>query len=105
MHCLLTLAQAEQRKLCLPLKPEEIWYALTPVTIFDPAEKAVLAQRGNAVAVFKPCSHAVAAKGGWRRASFKTVKTKEHWTSGPSGPALLLWGGQLCKAKGREPPT
>ena len=55
--------------------------------------ETVLAQRGNAVAVFKRGSRAAAAKGSWRRASFKTVKTKEHWTlwasSGAANSAQL----------------
>ena len=91
MHCLLKLTPADQRKLCLHLKPEDVWYALTRATTLDPAVKAVLAQRGNAVAVCKRGSRAAAAKGSWRRASFKTVKNKEHWTLCPaSGPALGL---------------
>ena len=47
MNCLLTLAPADQRKLCLHLKPEGVWYALTWATTLDPAVKAKLAQRGS----------------------------------------------------------
>ena len=53
---------------------------LVRATTLDPAMKAVRAQRGNAVAVFKRGSRATTAKGGLHRASCKTVKTKEHWT-------------------------
>ena len=93
MHCLLTLEPADQRKLCQHLKAGDVWYALTRATTLDPAVKAVLAQRGNAIAVFKRGSRAAAAKGSWRRASFKTVKTNEHWTlwasSGAANSAQL----------------
>ena len=49
MHRLLMLATAEQKKLCLPLNPGDIWNVLTLATTFDPAMKAVLAQCGNVV--------------------------------------------------------
>ena len=36
MLSILTLALKEQRKLCLPRKPEDIWFSLTQATILDP---------------------------------------------------------------------
>ena len=51
-------------------------------------------QCANTVTVFKHWSRAAAAKGSWRSASFKTLKTKEHWTlwasSGAANSAQLL---------------
>ena len=36
MLSILTPALKEQRKLCLPLKPEDIWFSLTQATTLDP---------------------------------------------------------------------
>ena len=53
----------------------------------------LLAQRRNIVAVFQRGTRAAAAKGSWRKASFKIVTTAEIWTlwasSGAANSAQL----------------
>ena len=80
MHCLLTLSPEEQRKLCLGLKSSAVWWALTRSSTLDPEVRTALARRGNVVAVFKRGVRAAMAKGAWRQAKLKTVKTRESWT-------------------------
>ena len=80
IYNLLHLSAAEQWLLCQSLRADRCWYALTRGSTLDHRTKARLISLGMVLKVFRRGVRAAAAKGCWRLAKLKTVRTAQDWT-------------------------
>ena len=80
VYNLLHLPAAEQWRLCQSLKAESCWYALTRGSTIDHRTRERLRAIGATLTVFPRGIRAAAAKGCWRLAKLKTVRTAQDWT-------------------------
>ena len=79
IYNLLHLPAPEQWLVCQSLLADTCWYALTRGSTLDHRTKALLSSFG-VLKVFRRCTRAAAAKGSWRLAKLKTVRTAQDWT-------------------------
>ncbi len=66
--------------MCQSLRADKCWYALTRGSTLDHRTKALLSSLGVVLKVFRRGTRAAAAKGSWRLAKLKTVRTAQDWT-------------------------
>jgi len=80
IYNLLHLSAPEQWHVCQSLRADKCWYALTRGSTLDRRTKERLISLGMVLTVFRRGTRAAAAKGCWRLAKLKTVRTAQDWT-------------------------
>ena len=93
IYNLLHLSAPEQWLVCQSLRADRCWYALTRGSTLDHRTKALLSSLGVVLRVFRRGTRAAAAKGCWRLAKLKTVRTAQDWT---------LWSSRAARSEASQ---